>query len=58
MKPEQYFADLRTHVDDGGAVSILERSALEAWEAGDRHEASYFLSMQDLVASGGLADAP
>lgn len=58
MKPEVFFADLRKHVDEGGAISILERSALDAWEAGNSWEASQYLSYQDLVSSGGLADAP
>lgn len=58
MNPETHFSDLRKHVDSGGAVSILEQAALDAWEAGNSWEASQYLSYQDLVSSGGLADAP
>ena len=58
MKPKEYFAQLRAQVDSGGAASKLELAALEAWEAGDRHQASAFLSLQDFIASGGIVGSP
>ena len=57
MKPEDYFAELRAHIDSDGAASNLELAALEAWENGNRLLAGYLLSLQDLIASGGLAEA-
>lgn len=56
MKPEQYFAKLRTHIDNEGAASVYEIAALEAWENGDKHAAGNALSYHDLMASGGLGD--
>ena len=56
MKPEDYFPELQTHINHGGAASKLELAALEAWNNGNRHLASYLLSLQDLISSGGLSE--
>ena len=58
MKPEIHFKEMREHLDNGGAASKLELATLEAWESGNKHLAGYLFSLQDLIASGGIAEAP